>query len=75
MQLQQKSGQSLVEYVVLLALVTVVAVSIVAGIGHRSTNRYAQVSDALAESTVAAATDGKGKPGVAGIAAGKARRP
>ncbi|MEI6083790.1 MAG: hypothetical protein WCS70_05770 [Verrucomicrobiota bacterium] len=70
MNTQQNSGQSLVEYVVLLALVTIVAVSIVAGIGQRSTNRFAQTGDAISEANVASATGGKGKPPVAGIAGG-----
>jgi len=67
---QQRSGQSLVEYVVLLALVAIVAVSIVAGIGQRSSSRFAQAGDGIAESSIASATDGKGKNPVAGVAGG-----
>ena len=70
MQIQQRSGQSLVEYVVLLALVAIVAVSIVSGIGQRSANRFAQAGDAISESSIASATDSKSKTPVGGVAGG-----
>ena len=65
----RRCGQSLVEYVVLLALVTIIIVTVVAGIGQRSRNCVAQANDALEEAAVAAHTPpGGGKPPVAGIA-------
>ncbi len=73
MRILKQSGQSLVEYVVLLALVTIVAVSIVAGIGQRSTNRMAAASDAMSEASVATSTGGKGKGGGNGAVDGADR--
>jgi Flp pilus assembly pilin Flp len=49
-------GQSVVEYVVLLALISIVAVTIVAGIGQRSRARVALANQALEEASVAAST-------------------
>ena len=40
-------GQSLVEYCFVLALIFLVVVSVLMGMGHRSSNRLAAASDAL----------------------------
>jgi Flp pilus assembly pilin Flp len=65
------SGQSIVEYVVLLALVSILIVTVVAGIGQRSRSRVAQANEALDEAAIASSTSSSkgGKPAVAGIAA------
>jgi len=62
------SGQSIVEYVVLLALVTILVVAVVAGVGRRSQNRVAQANEALEEAAVASGTSSGrgGRPAVAG---------
>ena len=65
----RRSGQSIVEYVVLLALVTILIVTVVAGLGRRSQNRVAQANDALDEAAVSNGTGG-GKPPVGGVAGG-----
>ena len=64
------SGQSLVEYVVLLALVTIILLTVVAGIGQRSRTRVAQANDVLEEAAVASRTSSAAshKPPVAGVA-------
>ena len=69
----RRLGQSLVEYVVLLALVAIIAVTVVAGIGQRSRARVAQANDALDEAAVASHTP-PGKPPVGGVAGGPPRR-
>jgi Flp pilus assembly pilin Flp len=58
-----------VEYVVLLALVAILAVTIVAGIGRRSSQRIAQANDALEEAAIATAT-GAGGPKTGGASGG-----
>jgi hypothetical protein len=65
-----QAGQSIVEYVVLLALITILVVTLVAGIGRRSQNRVAQANDALDEAAVKTGTSGGAKPPVAGVAGG-----
>ena len=66
-----RSGQSIVEYVVLLALVTIIIVTVVAGIGRRSQNRVAQANEGLDEAAVASGTGGgPSKPPVGGVAGG-----
>jgi Flp pilus assembly pilin Flp len=63
------SGQSIVEYVVLLALVTILVVTVFAGVGRRSQSRVAQANEALEEAAVASRTsNGGGRPAVAGVA-------
>ncbi len=65
----RRSGQSLVEYVVLLALIAVIVFSVVAGIGQRSQGRIAQANEALEEAAVASRTSAAGaRPAVAGVA-------
>jgi Flp pilus assembly pilin Flp len=59
MRVYQHSGQSLLEYIVLIALIAIVAVSLVVGIGQRSTNRFQEGSDARSEEALASATSGK----------------
>jgi Flp pilus assembly pilin Flp len=63
------SGQSIVEYVVLLALVSILVVTVVAGIGQRSQSRVAQANEALDEAGVASSTSSSkgGKPAVASM--------
>ena len=63
-----RSGQSLVESVVVLALVGIIVVSLVGGVGQRSQVRIAQANEAFEESTIAAGTpsiadSGKGDHG------------
>jgi hypothetical protein len=63
------SGQSILEYVVLLALVTILVVTLVAGVGRRSQSRVAQANEALEEAAIASRTSsGGGKPAAAAIA-------
>lgn len=57
MRFYQHSGQSLLEYIVLIALVTIVAVSLVAGIGQRSTSRFHDGTGEISEASIASATD------------------
>ena len=65
-----RSGQSLVEYVVLLALITIILLTVVAGIGQRSRTRVTQANDAFEEAAVASRTTpaASRKPPVAGVA-------
>ena len=65
-----RSGQSLVEYVVLLALITIILLTVVAGVGQRSRTRVTQANDALEEAAVASRTSpaASRKPPVAGVA-------
>jgi Flp pilus assembly pilin Flp len=68
----RRSGQSLVEYFVLLGLVTIIAVTVVAGIGQSSKGRFALANESLDEAAVASRTsapDGKAKPPVGGVVA------
>ena len=62
----RRSGQSLVEYFVLLGLVAIIVVTVVAGIGQRSQGRFAQANESLDEAALASRTapDGKSKPPV-----------
>ncbi len=68
----KRAGQSLVEYVVLLALITIICVTVVAGIGQRSRGRVAQANEALEEAALASKTTpaGIGRP-PSGSPAGK----
>ncbi len=63
-----RAGQSLLEYVGLLALVAVICVTVVAGIGQRSRTRVAQANEALEEAAVASKTPSTGvsKPALGG---------
>ena len=61
-----RSGQSLVEYVVVLALVAIVVISVAIGIGQRSQARLQAANEALEESRVATSTAGAGKGGKPG---------
>ena len=67
----KRSGQSIVEYVVLLALVAIIVTTVVASIGQRSRNRVAQANEAMEEANIASATarPATGKPAVGGIVA------
>jgi Flp pilus assembly pilin Flp len=67
----KRSGQSIVEYVVLLALVAILVTTVVASLGQRSRRRFAQANEAIEEADVASATitPASGKPVVGGIAA------
>lgn len=72
MRIFKKSGQSIVEYVVLLALVAIVAISIVAGVGYRSKDRYTQVNDTISEAAVASGTGrGTGRPPIGTAGGGR----
>jgi Flp pilus assembly pilin Flp len=67
-----RSGQSIVEYVILLALITILIVTVVAGLGRRSQSRVAQANEALDEAAVASGTSsGGGKMPVGGVAGGR----
>ena len=61
-----RSGQSLVEYVVVLALVAIVVISVVIGVGQRSQSRLQAANEGLEESRVATSTAGAGKGGKPG---------
>ena len=67
--MSKRSGQSIVEYVVLLALVAILVTTVVASIGQRSRYRVAQANEALEEANIAVATSTTtaGKPAVGGI--------
>ena len=67
------SGQSLVEYVVVLALIAIVVISVVIGVGQRSQSRLQAVNEGLEESRVATSTAGAGK--VAGSGVSTAAKP
>ena len=75
---QSNRGQSLVEYAVVLALVAILVVTVIMGIGQRSKDRFTSTNEAFEEQSVAANTGG---PAVAGPAAasgpadGKGRPP
>ena len=71
----KRSGQSIVEYVVLLALVAIIVTTVVASIGPRLRTRVAQADEAMVEAKIALATarPATGKPAVGGIVAKPAR--
>jgi type II secretory pathway pseudopilin PulG len=66
-----RSGQSLVEYIVVLALVAIIAVSVIHGVGQRSQSNLQAANDGLEESRVATSTAGSGN----GKGNGTASRP
>jgi Flp pilus assembly pilin Flp len=74
---QTHTGQSILEYVVVLALVAILIVTVVAGVGHRSHNRVTQTNEGLDEAAVAAETSSSksAKPPVAGVASRPTVRP
>jgi Flp pilus assembly pilin Flp len=51
-----------VEYVVLLALIFIIVVAVVHGVGKHTTTSVAQASDGLTEPTIAVRTAAKAKP-------------
>ena len=57
----RRSGQSLVEYIVLLALVAIIAVTVVTGLGQSSRGRVAQANEGLEEAAVASRTTPPGQ--------------
>ena len=59
---KHRSGQSILEYVVLLAIIAIVAISIVTGLGMSTRNSVAQANEAMSEANIAAQTGGA-KPG------------
>ena len=65
----KRSGQSVVEYVVVLALVAIIAISLINGAGQSSQASLQAATDGLEESRVATSTAGvsKSKPSGAGL--------
>ena len=61
-----QGGQSIVELVVVLALVGIVAMAVLVGVGQKSTDRLQHVSQAFTES---------GTPATSGPAAGASQDP
>jgi type II secretory pathway pseudopilin PulG len=61
MRLRQCRGQSLVEYVVVLALIAILAASVLAGVGQRSRDRLMAANQVLRDNAVATSTSPKGK--------------
>ena len=57
-----RAGQSLVEYAVVLALIAMLAVAVLTGVGRRARNQYTRVGHAFEDRAVAAATGGVEKP-------------
>ena len=67
----KRSGQSIVEYVVLLALVAMVTTAVLASVGQRSGNSVAQANQAMGEARAAseAKAPASKKPVVGSVAA------
>jgi Flp pilus assembly pilin Flp len=63
----RRCGQSIVEYVVLLALIAIIVTTIVSGIGQSSRSRLAQANEAIDEATVASHTQPAGQPAAGGV--------
>jgi hypothetical protein len=74
---KHRAGQSIAEYVVVLALVAILVATLIAGVGRRSQNRVDQANDALDEASVASGTTSSksGKPAVAGVGSRPTVRP
>ena len=53
---RRRSGQSLVEYAVVLALIAIVTIAVVTGVGQTSKGRMALVNQGLEEQSVAGKT-------------------
>ncbi len=60
MRLKSASGQSLVEYVFVLALISLVAISILVGMGQRTVKPLASANSAMDDSAVASSTSAAG---------------
>ncbi len=65
MRFKSTSGQSLVEYVFVLALISLVAISILVGLGQRTVKPLAAANTAMDESAVAGSTASPKKTGIA----------
>jgi competence protein ComGC len=58
-----QSAQSIVEYVVVLALIVILVVTVIKGVGKSSQAKIAQANEGFGESAVANGTSGGGSPG------------
>jgi len=61
-----RTAQSIVEYVVVLALIVILVVTVIKGVGKSSQAKIAQANEGFGESAVASGTSGGGTVG-AGI--------
>jgi len=70
------SGQSLVEYVVVLALIAIVVISVIVGVGQHSKASLQAVNEGLEESRVATSTTGGGRSTTSSVSpAGRSSKP
>jgi uncharacterized membrane protein YjgN (DUF898 family) len=62
----RRTGQSVLEAAVVLALVAILAISVIKGIGLQSASRLARSNDAFGSQTSGAGSAGRGGVGIAG---------
>jgi hypothetical protein len=75
---RKRAGQSVLEYVVLLALIFIIVFTVVHGVGQSTGNRVAQANEGLEEQKIAAQTAVKpavAKPAVAASPASPISQP
>ena len=70
-----RSGQSLLEYVVLLAVVALAIVGVVAAIGHNSSNRLADANAVIQQQGGSGSTAPSGLPSGVGSSSGSGTVP